>query len=62
MLWFLHLFFYSLLTGAQKVAKIASEGAIVLKVNVKADNAPALQLNLNVIQMFARVVGLGIQF
>ncbi|KAG6417779.1 hypothetical protein SASPL_119972 [Salvia splendens] len=45
---------------AQKAAKIASEGAIVLKVNVKANNAPALQINVNVIQMFAGVVGLGI--
>ncbi|KAG6399829.1 hypothetical protein SASPL_141314 [Salvia splendens] len=35
--------------SAQKATKIASEGAIVLKVNVKANNAPALQLNVNVI-------------
>ncbi|KAG6390707.1 hypothetical protein SASPL_148448 [Salvia splendens] len=44
---------------AQKAAKITSEGAIVLKVNVKANNSPALQLNVNVIKMFSGVVGCG---
>lgn len=34
----------------------------MLKVNAKAGNAPALQLDVNVIRMFAGTVGLGIEF
>ncbi|KAG6432706.1 hypothetical protein SASPL_104291 [Salvia splendens] len=45
---------------AQKAAKIGLEGVIVQKVNVKAGNAPALQLDVNVTQMFAGIVGLDI--
>lgn len=61
-MWFPRFILLSLLSGAQKAAKIALEGVIVLKVNVKAGNAPALQLDVNVTQMFAGIVGLGIEF
>lgn len=69
---FLILFFYeselgpvyslSFISGALRAAKIGLEDVIVLKVNAKAGNAPALQLDVNVIQMFAEIVGLGTEF
>lgn len=34
----------------------------MLKVNAKAGNALALQLGVNATQMFAEIVGLGIEF
>ncbi|KAL0418913.1 UNVERIFIED_CONTAM: Histone-lysine N-methyltransferase EZA1 [Sesamum radiatum] len=46
---------------AQKAAKIGSEDATVLKVNVKVGNARALQLDANATQMFAEIVGLASQ-
>lgn len=52
----------SFVSGALRAAKIGLEDAIVLKVNAKAGNVPALQLDVNVIQMFAGIVGLGIEF
>lgn len=45
--------------GAQKAARIGLEDAIVLKVNAEVGNAHALQLDVNVIQMFAGIVGSG---
>ncbi|KAG8370604.1 hypothetical protein BUALT_Bualt13G0000700 [Buddleja alternifolia] len=47
---------------ARKVAKTGLEDATVLKVNAKAGNALVLQLDVNVTQMFAEIVGLGIEF
>lgn len=51
-----------ILSGAQRAARIASEGAIVQRVNVEVANAHALLLVVNVTQMFAGIVGLGNKF
>lgn len=50
------------LSGAQRAARIVSEGAIVQRVNVEVANAHALLLDVNVTQMSAGIVGLGNKF
>lgn len=50
------------LSGAQRAARIVSEGVIVQRVNAEVANAHALQLDVNVTQMFAGIVGLGNKF
>ena len=45
--------------GAPKAAKTVSGDATVQRVNAEAGNAHALLLDVNVIQMFVGIVGLG---
>lgn len=46
------------IAGAQRVARTVSEVVIVLRVNAEVDSAPALQLDVNAIQMCVGTVGL----
>jgi hypothetical protein len=48
-----------LFPGVPKAARTVSEAVIVRRVNVEVDNARALLLTVNVIQMFVEIVGLG---
>jgi len=47
--------------GVRKAARIVSEDVTVLRVNVEVDNARALLLDVNVIQMFVGIVGLVVE-
>lgn len=49
----------SSISVAQKAVKIVSVDATVRRVNAEADNVHVLLLDVNVIQMFAAIVGLG---
>lgn len=48
--------------GARRVAKIGSGDVTVRRANAEAGNALALLLDVNVIQMFVGIVGLGNEF
>lgn len=49
------------IVGVRRVVKIGFEDAIVQRVSVEVDSAHALQLIVNVTQMFVGIVGLVVE-